>query len=385
MPEFDFSQPLNRAATGALKWTRYAGRDVLPFWVADMDFRSPPAVIEALAARADHGAYGYTEAPQRTVDTVLAYLHTRHELAVEADWLVWLPGLVPALNTSARAFAAAGESILTATPVYPPFLSAPPWQGRTLQTGTIAWAGRRASLDWASLDAAIDHTTRAFFFCNPHNPIGRAYTREEVARVAEFCTAHDLALVSDEIHCDLLLNPGGTHVSALHLPHVQDRTVALFAASKTYNLAGLACAFAVIPNARLRQRFIQAKRGMITEVNAFGYTATEAALRAGEPWRQALLALLRTNLETLQAFVATHCPALRLMDVEATYLAWIDATALPVENPTAHFESHGLGLSHGADFGAPGWLRWNFGCPPDMQEAGLARLKAGYAAAMATV
>jgi len=382
MSAFDFTRQPDRQRTGSLKWDRYAGKDVLPFWVADMDFRSPPAVEAALAQRVTHGIYGYTLSPPETVEATLAYLADTHGIQAQAEWLVWLPGLVPALNASARAFANEGEGILTVEPVYPPFLSAPPWQGRTLQTGSMAWEGRRAAIDWASVDQAVDHSTKSFTFCNPHNPTGRVYTPEEVARVLEFCEAHDLVLVSDEIHCDLILTEGLRHVSALQFPAAHERTVALFAASKTYNLAGLACAYAVIPNPKLRARFERAKRGMITEVNCLGYTATAAAYREGGPWRQALLEVLRAHYARLQTFIAEECPALRLMDLEATYLGWIDARELPVDNPIAHFEEHGIGLSNGADFGAPGWLRFNFGCTATMLEAGLSRLKAGYDAAM---
>jgi cystathionine beta-lyase len=315
---------------------------------------------------------------------VLRYLADAQGLAVERDELVWMPGLVPALNVCAAAYAEPGEEILTCTPVYPPFLSAPVWRDRVLKTVPLALEGDRYTFDWAGLEAAVTPKTRAFILCNPHNPVGRVYTRDELERLAAFCERHNLVLLSDEIHCDLVLDPDVRHIPTLGLGEaVAARTVAMYAPSKTYNLPGLCCAFLVIPDARLRSRFRLAARGYITEVNALGYAGCAAAFTHGEPWRQALLAVLRANRDRLYAFLAEQCPQIVIQPMEATYLAWLDVRALGLENPVAHFEAHGIGLSNGVDFYAPGFLRFNFGCPPTMMEQGLARLKAGYDAALA--
>lgn len=377
--EFDFETLIDRRGTGSLKWEKYAGRDVLPFWVADMDFVSPPAVLEALQTRLDHGVFGYTLPTPEAVAAVLRYLADVQGLAVERDELVWMPGLVPALNVCAAAYAEPGEEILTCTPVYPPFLSAPVWRDRVLKTVALTLEGDRYTFDWAGLEAAVTPKTRAFILCNPHNPVGRVYTRDELERLAAFCEAHNLVLLSDEIHCDLVLDPAVRHIPTLGLGEsVAARTVAMYAPSKTYNLPGLCCAFLVIPDARLRGRFRLAARGYITEVNALGYAGCAAAFSHGEPWRQELLNVLRANRDRLYAFLAEHCPKIVIQPMEATYLAWLDVRALGLENPVAHFEAHGIGLSNGVDFYAPGFLRFNFGCPPALLEQGLSRLKAGY-------
>lgn len=381
--DFGFDQPPDRSGTGSLKWNKYAGRDILPMWVADMDLPSPLAVIEAVTARAAHGIFGYTLPTAGCIAAVRAYLQSSHGLAVEDRDLLWFPGLVPALNTAARAFAAPGEAILTCTPVYPPFLSAPEFQERALQTVPLRETAAGYAFDFEAMEAAVTPQTRAFYLCNPHNPVGRVYRRDELEAVLSFCQRHDLVLVSDEIHCDLLLDEGLRHLPTLALPGAAERTIALMAPSKTYNLPGLACSYIVAPDAKLRLRFQQASKGMITEVNCMGYTGCEAAYRDGAAWVEALLGLLRANRDRLYAFVRERCPRIRLCPMEATYLAWLDVRELGLEDPAWHFEEHGLGLSDGRFFGSEGWLRLNFGCPAVTLEDGLQRLEAGYRAAVA--
>lgn len=371
----------DRSGTGSLKWERYRGTDVLPMWVADMDFPSPQPVVDALQARAGHAVFGYTLPDEGVVSVVRDYLRGEHGLETEKEDLLWFPGLVPALNAAARAFAKRGEGILSCTPVYPPFLSAPKFQERSLQTAMLRESEDGYRVDFEALEAAVTPDTRVFFLCNPHNPVGRAFSREELEGLLRFCERHDLIVVADEIHCDLLLD-GDEHVAFLSLPGARERSIALYAPSKTYNLAGLACSYIVAPNAELRNRFARAARGLITEVNAMGYTACEAAYRSGGDWLQALRALLRRNRDRVYAVVGEDLPKLRLRPMNATYLAWLDVRALGLEQPATHFEEHGVGLSDGALFGTPGWLRLNFGCPPGILEEGLRRLKSGYDAAL---
>jgi cystathionine beta-lyase len=383
---YDFDTPIDRRGTDSQKWQKYSGRDILPLWVADMDFRSPPEVIAALHARVDHGVFGYAQPTQSTADTIVEALHARYRWSIESSWLVWLPGLVVGLNITARAFTQPGEAVLCDTPVYPPFLTAPVQQGREIIAVPLtlrpsagpATATRRWEIDWDALERAVTPRTRLFFLCNPHNPVARVFRREELARLAEFCLRHNLLLCSDEIHCDLLLD---------ELPHVPTgtlgaeiarRTITLMAPSKTYNLPGLGTSFAIIPDAAVRAQFVRATTGMVAEVNSLGYAACAAAYRHGEPWRQALLAYLRGNREHLLACAAHELPGLRIeAPIEATYLAWCNIEALGLKDPVAHFEKHGVGLSDGRPFGAqPGaYLRLNFGCPRATLVEALARMK----------
>lgn len=371
---YEFDRLIDRAGTGSLKWDKYRGRDILPMWVADMDFVSPPEVIEALHARAAHGVFGYTVPYNEVTGEVLAYLKRRHGVEAEADWLVWVPGLVPALNLCCRMVGDAASAVMTTTPVYPPFLSAPYFSHRKRITVPLRNKDGTWLYDWDAMEAAVTPETRVFILCQPHNPVGRVWTREELERLLDFCERHDLILVSDEIHCDLILDDV-PHVPTLSLgDRARARTVTLHAPSKTYNLPGLACAFAVIPDPGLRKAFQTAARGIITEINTFGYAGCAAAYRHGEPWRQALLQRLRINRDLVFEFVRDRIPGVTMHPMQATYLAWLDVRDLKLESPAAHFEAHGVGLSNGTDFGAPGWLRLNFGCPEATLREGLERM-----------
>ena len=373
--DYDFTTCPDRRGTGSLKWERYAGCDVLPMWVADMDFASPPEVIAALHLRAAHGVFGYTVPPDSTVESAIIYLREHHGVEIAAGQILWFPGLVPALNVACRAFVEHGGEVLTCTPVYPPFLSAPDHAGSGLRKVDLVERGGVWDIDFDALERAVNPATRMFILCNPHNPVGRVFPEATVARLAEFCRKHDLVLVSDEIHCDLILD-NVRHSSGLKFAGPNGpRVVAMFAPSKTFNLAGLACAFLVIPDVATRRTFQRAARGLITEVNAFGYTACEAALRHGWPWHARLLEKLRENRDFLENFVAASLPGIRMWHAESTYLAWLDARNLNLPNPSKFFEEHGVGLSDGVPFGAPpGFLRLNFGCPHSQLAQALTRM-----------
>jgi cystathionine beta-lyase len=221
--------------------------------------------------------------------------------------------------------------------------------------------------------------TKLFYLCNPHNPLARVWRRDELVRLAEFCERHNLLLCSDEIHCDLILEPALPHVpTALLSPEIAARTITLMAPSKTYNVPGLGTSIAIISDAMRRARFIRATAGIVAEVTCLGFTACEAAYRESEPWRKALIAYLRGNRDYLVAAIAHELPGVRVeAPVEATYLLWLDVSALGIENPAAHFEQHGVGLSDGTVFGAPkgSHVRLNFGCPRATLVEAIRRMK----------
>jgi cystathionine beta-lyase len=377
----DFTTCPDRRGTGSLKWERYPGRDVLPMWVADMDFKSAPEIIAALEERAAHGVFGYTIPPKSTVEAAIAYLADKHGCTATAEQIVWFPGLVPALNVACRAFVQPGEEVLTCTPVYPPFLTAPDFAGVGLRTVELVENDGVWDIDFDGLENAVTARTKLFILCNPHNPVGRAFPETTIARLAEFCRRHNLVLISDEIHCDLVLDDI-PHTSGLKFAGPDGPpVVAMFAPSKTFNLAGLACAFLVIPDSATRRTFQRAARGLITEVNAFGYAGCETALRHGWPWRDQLLDVLRANRDHLENFVASSLPGIRTWHVEATYLAWLDARQLALPKAAKFFEDHGVGLSDGVPFGAPqGFLRLNFGCPQTQLDTALNRMAEAVAA-----
>jgi cystathionine beta-lyase len=383
---FNFDTPPDRRGTDSQKWQKYAGRDVLPMWVADMDFETAPAIVDALRRRVDNGIFGYSRPLRSTVEAVVEALAKRYGWAIQPSWLVWLPGLVCGLNVAARAFAEAGDEILVLPPVYPPFTTAPEHAGRVARSVPLALDRRagRWEIDWDALERAVTPRTRLLLFCHPHNPIARVWIRDEIARIAEFCARHNLVLNTDEIHCDLLLKPGAVHEPfGVVAPAEAHRTVTFMAPSKAYNIPGLGTSFAIIPDSSLRSRFTRACLGIVPEVNALGYTACEAAYRHGEPWREAHVSYLRGNRDFLADFVARELPGVRIeAPIEATYLAWLNVADLGLANPVKQFESKGVGLSDGVPFGAaPGsHVRINFGCPRSTLVEGLARMKAAIGA-----
>lgn len=375
---FDFDTPLPLADNPrSWKWGRYAGRDVIPMWVADMDFAAPPPVLEALQQAVTDGHFGYTSASTSQYEAVCDYMHRQYGWAVEPDWIVWLPGLVCGLNIAVRAYTAPDEAVYTATPIYPPFLSAPKLAQRPLTT--IGLEQRGATWGW-DFDAVAQTLPRhkLWMLCHPHNPVGRAWHDDELAQIAELVERNDMLLCSDEIHCDLILTPGRRHRPIASLsPEIAHRTVTLMAPSKTFNIPGLAASFAVIPNAALRHRFNATMAGIVPHINVLGLVAMEAAFSHCETWRQALLDVLRRNAVRVESVIA-GLPGLTTTPVEATYLAWIDCRDWmrqhAIDDPCTHFERAGLVLSDGRDFGAPGFVRLNFGCPATTLETGLSRL-----------
>ncbi len=374
-----FDQSPDRRDSGSLKWDLHSG-DALPFWVADMDFCSPQEVISAVRQRVEHGVYGYAYPSKDEKAAILDYLRKRHGISAQGSWIVWVPGMVPALNAvNALAANRGAGSSLTATPIYPPFLHAPAEVGLASLRVPLARdpVSHLLTFDFPKLEKAAREDSGLFMLCHPHNPVGRVFSRDELDVLSEFCCRHDLLVCSDEIHCDLILDESKTpHRSLLHYENLYNRLIVLMSASKTYNIAGIGCAFAIIPDAKLRVAFRKAAGAWLPPVNVFGYAATAAAYRHGEPWRLALLEYLRGNFEMLRLHLNENHREIHLEAPEATYLAWLDVRQLPVDYPDAFFKDHGLIFSNGTAFDAPGFIRWNFGCPRSLLDQGLERFTA---------
>jgi cystathionine beta-lyase len=371
---FDFDMSVERRDTASMKWDRYKGKDIIPLWVADMDFCSPPAVIDALHKRLEHGVFGYTIPPDDLNKIVASMLKAEYGWPIKPQWLVWLPGLVTGLNAACRAVGEDNDSVMTAVPVYPPFLSAPVNSRRNLIKVPLWEKDNRWGFDFDRLENAITADTRLFLLCNPHNPVGRVFTRDELTTLAAICEKHDIVICSDEIHCGLLLDRDKTHIPTATLaPEVAERTITLMSPSKTFNLPGLGCAFAVISEKKLRQRFSAAMAGIVPLVNAMGYTAAAAAYRDCSDWHASLLDYLRGNREIVACAVG-EMPLLSLTPVEATFLAWIDMRASDLKNPVRFFEDAGVGLQDGIEFDGRGFVRLNFGCARALLEQALQRM-----------
>ena len=371
---FDFDRSVERRDTASMKWDKYKGKDIIPLWVADMDFCSPPAVIDALQRRIAHGVFGYTMPPPDLNKIVVAMLEAEYGWSVQPQWLVWLPGLVTGLNVACRAVGEDNDAVMTATPVYSPFLSAPGNSRRRLVKVPLREKQNRWGFDFDRLESAITPDTRLFLLCNPHNPVGRVFTHDELKGLAAICEKHNIVICSDEIHCGLLLDSDKTHIPTATLdPEVAQRTITLMSPSKTFNLPGLGCAFAVISEKDLRRRFIAAMAGIVPAVNAMGFAAAAAAYRDCSDWHAGLLDYLRANRDRV-ARAINAMPLLSLAPVEATYLAWIDVRSSDLKNPGKFFEDAGVGLQDGLEFDGRGFVRLNFGCARALLEKALGRM-----------
>ena len=381
---FDFDRVHDRRATDSNKWRKFPP-DVLPLWVADMDFPSPPPVVAALQARVAQGFFGYlTEHPELPA-VVAERVAKRYGWRVTPEAVVLIPGVNVANNFAASALAAPGESILLQTPAYPPILRAAGNLARVRVEHVLTReADGRYVADLAAFAAAITPRTKAFMLCNPHNPVGRVYTRVELERMAAICLDRGLTIVADEIHCDLLLD-GRQHVPMASLsPEVEARTITFMAPSKTFNLPGLKCAVAIVPNATLRERLTTAMGDLMSKPNILGHTAAVAAYREGDAWLEALLRYLAANRDFLADYVRTKLPGISMSPVEGTYLAWLDcrAAGIPGGDPYTFFLERGkVALNDGRLFGpgGTGFVRLNFGCPRALLAEGLERMRSALA------
>ena len=380
--QYNFDDVFDRTGTESSKWHRYPP-GVLPMFVADMDFRSPEPVIAALRERVEHGFFGYGQEQPQFFEVVAARLKRRYGWDVDPEAIVLLPGVIASFNLALKALTKPGESVLVQTPGYGPILSAPDnfALGRDDAPLRRSAAGRY-EIDWDAFEAAIRPTTRVFLFCNPHNPSGRVFTRAELERMASICASHGVVVCSDEIHCDLVHAPHRhTPIASLGAASAAN-TITLMAPSKTFNLPGLKCSIAVIPDEALRERFLAARAGLVRAVNILGYVATLAAYRDCDDWLAALLDYLDGNRTMVDDFVREHSPAITWAPPEGTYLAWLDCRSMPVEDPAAFFlEAAKVGLSDGANFGdaGRGFVRLNFACPRSMLTEGLGRMRTAIA------
>lgn len=377
---FNFDQRIDRRHSDSLKWNKYADQDILPLWVADTDFRSPDCVIEAIKARAEHGIFGYGDKPTGFINSAVEWLASRYNWHVNPEWIVVLPGVVCGLNLAVRAFTAPDQLTIAPTPIYPPFRSAAKLAERGQLNLPLSLQQGRWLLDLAAADGQMTGKERLLMLCNPQNPGGTVYRHDELQAQLEFARQHDLIVCSDEIHSDLLLEPGVQHIPFASLSEeAAQRSVTLMSPSKSFNIAGLGASMAVIPNAELRARFNKMRRGIVPEVDILALAAAEAAWRDGSVWLSAQNAYLRSNRDWLVSQV-NKLPGLSVAAPEASYLAWIDARGLGVASPALYFEKHGLGLSAGREFGDDQCVRLNFGCTRALLDEAVARLQRAVAA-----
>lgn len=368
----------NRRNSDSGKWNHYDA-DVLPMWVADMDFVSPQPVLDALKKRVEHGVFGYPGDPLELTEAVQVWIEKHYGWTVEKEAIMLVPGVVTGLNWVCNSLAHPGQGALIQTPVYPPFLYAPAnadlekhESQLTLQTDGSY------TIDFDAFEAAIQANTQIFILCNPHNPVGRVFTPEELERLAEICLRKNVIICSDEIHADLIYAPN-RHVPIASLsPEIAKNTVTFIAPSKTFNIAGLESSVAIATNPEIRQQLRRGGRGMSGWVNVMGQTAALAAYRYGEPWLNDLIEYLQGNRDYLYRFVRDEMPGVEMGLPEGTYLAWLDCRKVVNGNPHEFFlEKARVAVNDGATFGngGEGFVRLNFGCPRSMLEEALQRMK----------
>jgi cystathionine beta-lyase len=374
---FDFDQLFDRHNTGSTKWSRYPA-DVLPMWVADMDFAAPPVIIDALQQRLLHPLVGYSVAQDNLREAIVADLWAKFAWKVKPQELIFLPGVESGFNMALKALVQPQQNVVVQVPNYPPLRHAPGHWG--LNKVELEFDAQADGTYLTSLDALRESLNGggALLLSNPHNPIGKVFGREELQAVADICVAQDAWIISDEIHAELCFD-GRVHIPTASLsPEIARRTITLMSASKAYNIAGLKTSFMIIQDAALRERVNHARCGMVDSVNPLGMEATRVAYSEGAPWLAALKIYLQANRDWLVEAVRSRLPGVTINVPQGTYLAWLDCSALDLDNPQQFFLEQGkVGLSAGVDFGDQHqqFVRLNFGCPRSLLEEGIARME----------
>jgi cystathionine beta-lyase len=377
MPESLFHQP-DRRNSDSVKWSLY-GDDVLPLWVADMDFTSPPEVIHALHERISHGVFGYAAESQILTDLVVERMQKLYAWKINREDVLLLPGVISGFNLVCQAVTQPGESILIQPPIYPPFFEvAKNAQAKEIQCGLVEQNDGGYAVDFTAFKNAIKPDTKCFLFCNPHNPVGKVYARQELLKIAEICRAHHIIICSDEIHSDLVF-AGQQHVPIASLDkEIGQQTVTLIAPSKTFNVAGLDCSILICENQKLMKQIKDAKRGTLGGVNILGVTAAVAAYRYGQPWLDAVLKTLAENRKYLCSTIQETLPMIKVHPPQATYLAWLDcrSAGLPRDPYEFFLKNARVALNCGSVFGkeGEGFVRLNFGCDRSVLQEALRRM-----------
>lgn len=375
----NFDQVIERRGTDSIKWNYY-DEDILPMWIADMDFRSPQPVIDALHERVDHGIFGYGCPPEGLKEAIIAHLGDRQDWHVSEDDISFISGVVTGFNHAIYSLTEPGDKVLIQTPVYPPFLMAPALAGRErVENSLIRCADGRYEIDFDDFEEKCASGVRLFVLCTPHNPVGRVFTGEELTQMGEICLRYGIKICSDEIHADLIFS-GYKHIPTASISkEVSDITVTYFAPSKTFNIAGFSTSVYVTQNKDLRKSLSQSMSMLLGHPNILGLYAAQAAYRYGRPWLNEALQYLESNRDYLVETIDKALPGVSMWKPEGTFLGWLDCRGLDLErSPHLFFlEEAKVGLNDGEHFGndGKGFVRMNFGCPRALLEEGLDRMK----------
>ena len=395
---FDFDREVDRKGTYSIKWefvpdgndmkygdhadAKHGANRLLPMWVADMDFRTPQAVIDALKARAEHGIFGYTHPADRYYDAVIKWMQRRYGRSVQEEWIVLTPGVVPAIHMMVQTFLQPGDKVLVQRPVYYPFFMAAENNGCEIVSNSLVLENGRYTMDFDDLAVkAADPGVKMAILCSPHNPIGRVWTKDELTRFGEICLENDVLVIADEIHCDLIYEGCEFTTFANISDEFAQKSIVCTAPSKTFNLAGLKTSNIIIPDQEMREKFDRTLQSSgVWGTNAFGVVATEAAYNHGEPWLAAAMAYIEGNYHFMVEYLAQNLPQLKVIQPEGTYLAWVDCRALELDaetRKTLMMDQAKVYLDEGELFGpeGEGFERFNLACPRSILAEALERIK----------
>lgn len=380
MTEYDFDRIIDRRNTNSYKWDSATDSDVLPMWVADMDFQTAPCIMEALRRRVEHGIFGYTKVPPQYYDTIVSWFASRHGLHIDRDWIIYTTGVVPAISAIIKAMCRPGDKVVVQTPVYNCFFSSIRNNDCAIEVNPLVFRDDTYVMDYEDLERKVaDPQVKLLILCNPHNPAGRVWREDELRRVGDICFRHDVKVLSDEIHCELVFPPHHHTPFASLGESFADNSVTCTSPSKAFNIAGLQIANIFVKDEELRRKIDRAINiNEVCDVNPFGVEALIAAYSEGEDWLNALIAYLRRNYLTLCDYFAQHLPRLGVVKLEGTYLVWVDCRALALDSATLErqlLEKGRLRLNPGSMYGADGFMRINIACPRSVMLEGLDRFR----------
>ena len=374
---YNFDEITDNHNKNNVKWNKYADKNVIPLWIADMDFKSAPPILERLEKITEEGILGYSFATNEFIEVVAKRLKTHHNWDVKKEWILPIAGLVPGIYAACRIAGKEGDSIITSTPVYTHLVDGIKYANREVIDVPLVNDNGVFKFNFSKIRESITPTTKMLMLCNPHNPTGRVFAREELQELLDICLENNIIICSDEIHCDLILDNSKQHISIGSMSQdAENQTITLFSPSKTFNIAGLGCSFAIIPNDEIRANFIRAKHGMFPAISPYALEAAQAAYQEPEceVWRHDLLHYLKINHDFLLQEI-NQIKGMKMTALDATYLAWIDVRELNMPNIVEVLEKAGVGVMDAKNFHGKGFIRLNFGTQKVRLEEAVRRMK----------
>ena len=375
----NFDQIIPRKDTHSTKWLKFSDEDVLPMWIADMDFACPSVITNAMTQRIDQGIFGYTDTPSDLTEVFVRKVYENTEWKIQDDWVVWIPGGVVGLNVSCKTVLAPGEMAMVPSPIYAPFTEAPENMERGFVKNYLVDSKGRLEFDLEAIETILTEDTKLFFLCNPHNPGGTVFSKQEIEKISSICEERKIIVCSDEIHSDLILEEGLRHVPFASLnKYNEEHSITIMGPCKTYNLAGFPIAAAIIPNEELREDFVRNTKGIVAHIDSIAFVAAEAAYSKADIWHSDLLDYLKFNRKILSERI-NKIEGISLKGPEAGFLAWIDCRNSEISNPAEFFINEAkVGVHDGAWFGNKDYVRLNFGCPSSLLEDAISRIEKAF-------